>query len=439
MKKVKYPNLDDYDLSAYEELKGDILYTINGGEKEMTPEDKNRMAQAAAHNDRKTQDEIREKYREDDPPSTTTPTTTTTTTQTTPPPTSTTPPATNTNNPTTSPTTTTEKPKQTPKTSPTSGSSTDGGTTTPTNSGNNSTGGANNYNGSTGNTGNTSQNNKPVSEEERYYQAGLAHVEDYKNAALNNSTIKGNDVVQNVTLTGRNLTGRGFPSSTDGFRPVEVKSGSPGSLARKGYPSTTEGYPNAYNTIEKQPLMGESIYSEYYIRKNVPEQYQEAAIRAMHEEEKRGLYGSPTDSKRMTTRVGVKTKYQDRHTGIDIGALKKDENDIPIKGDPIYATADGKVIDFRYTENSGSTLLELSLPGTKDRAIYQHADFIVKPGDEVKRGQIIGYMDSINVGANQVHLHYEIRHNGIYALSEGGVLVDPTLHMPGTYYFDKNQ
>ncbi len=31
MKKVMYPNLDDYDLSDYEELKGDILYKINGG------------------------------------------------------------------------------------------------------------------------------------------------------------------------------------------------------------------------------------------------------------------------------------------------------------------------------------------------------------------------------------------------------------------------
>ena len=31
MKKVKYPKLSDYDLSAYEELKGDILYRINGG------------------------------------------------------------------------------------------------------------------------------------------------------------------------------------------------------------------------------------------------------------------------------------------------------------------------------------------------------------------------------------------------------------------------
>ncbi|MEE3313524.1 MAG: M23 family metallopeptidase, partial [Treponema sp.] len=321
-------------------------------------------------------------------------------------------------------------------------------------SGNNSAGSTGNYAGGNGNAGNNSRSTKSVSEQDHDLKVGLAHVEDYKRTCLAIGTIgvkdkekemngtqpEGNDAgAHNVTLSGRNLTGRETSSSTDGSRPVEVKSGTPGSLAREGYPSTTEGYPNAYNTYEKQPLMGEKIYSEDYIRKNVPEQFQEAAINAMHEEEKRGLYGSPTDSKRMTTRVGVKTKYQDRHTGIDIGALEKDENDIPIKGDPIYATADGKVIDFRYTENSGSTLLELSLPGTKDRAIYQHADFIVKPGDEVKRGQIIGYMDSINVGTNQVHLHYEIRHNGIYALSEGGVLVDPTLHMPGTYYFDKNQ
>ena len=440
MKKVKYPNLNDYDLSAYEELKGDVLYTINGGVV-MDPADMYAMQQADAHHDEEKKQEILSNYITDD-----TPTAPPANTQTTSPPTSTTPPATNTtpntNNPTTSPTTTTEKPKQNPKTSPTSGGSTDGGTTTPTNSGNNSAGGANNYNGSGGNTGNNSQNNKPVSEEERYYQAGLAHVEDYKNAALNNSTIKGNDVVQNVTLTGRNLTGRGFPSSTDGFRPVEVKSGSPGSLARKGYPSTTEGYPNAYNTIEKKPLMGEDIYSEYYIRKNVPEQYQEAAIRAMHEEEKRGLYGSPTDSKRLTCPVGDPTELQDCHTGVDVGALKKDENDKPIKGDPIYATADGKVVSNTFTK-SNSSLVAITLPNSRDLAVFQHAKFIVKVGDEVKRGQVIGYMDDVGPDWMTTHLHYEIRHNGIYALNKDGVLidptllVDPTLHMPGTYYFDK--
>ena len=411
------------------ELTEEEKLLVNGGGGTMSPEDQQAMAEAGRRGDVETQNAIRAKYESNTPTTPANPTqpVTATTTVTTPQPVN----------------------SGTADISPADGGI--GSSNSPESSGGSSSGGSNGNNSPKPSI--TPQISTPVSQQDHNLKAGLSHVEDYKKAArktlgirgssVTGSSFKGKEVpevsAQNVTLTGRNLTGRGFPSSTDGFRPVEVKSGSPGSLARRGYPSTTEGYPNAYNTIEKKPLMGESIYSEYYIRKNVPEQYQEAAIRAMHEEEKRGLYGSPTDSKRMTTRVGVKTKYQDRHTGIDIGALKKDENDIPIKGDPIYATADGKVIDFRYTENSGSTLLELSLPGTKDRAIYQHADFIVKPGDEVKRGQIIGYMDSINVGANQVHLHYEIRHNGIYALSEGGVLVDPTLHMPGTYYFDKNQ
>jgi len=132
MKKVKYPNLNDYDLSAYEELKGDILYKINGGVV-MSEADRQAMAQAGANNDKAAQEEILKKYESTETPSSTPPATT----QTTPPPTSTTPPATNTtpntNNPTTSPTTTTEKPKQNPKPSTTSGGSTDGGTTTPTN------------------------------------------------------------------------------------------------------------------------------------------------------------------------------------------------------------------------------------------------------------------------------------------------------------------
>ena len=56
---------------------------------------------------------------------------------------------------------------------------------------------------------------------------------------------------------------------------------------------------------------------------------------------------------------------------------------------------------------------------------------------EVKRGQVIEYMDNKGPDWVTTHLHYEIRHNGIYALNKDGVLIDPTLHMPGTYYFDK--
>ena len=72
MKKVKYPNLDDYDLSAYEELKGDILYRINGG---MTEADQYAMQQADAHHDEEKKKEILEKYEKKED-ATTTPTST---------------------------------------------------------------------------------------------------------------------------------------------------------------------------------------------------------------------------------------------------------------------------------------------------------------------------------------------------------------------------
>ena len=70
MKKVKYPNLNDYDLSDYIELKGDILYLINGGA--MSSADQAAMAQAAASGDEKTMSDIKAKYETKDNSSTAT-------------------------------------------------------------------------------------------------------------------------------------------------------------------------------------------------------------------------------------------------------------------------------------------------------------------------------------------------------------------------------
>ena len=86
MKKVKYPNLNDYDLSAYEELKGDILYRINGG-KVMDQADLYAMQQSDAHHVEETKEEILKNYENTETPSSTPPTNT----QTTPPATNTTP------------------------------------------------------------------------------------------------------------------------------------------------------------------------------------------------------------------------------------------------------------------------------------------------------------------------------------------------------------
>ncbi|MEE3314530.1 MAG: hypothetical protein VZR56_10290 [Treponema sp.] len=69
MKKVRYPNLDDYDLSDYEELKGDILYKINGGTT-MSSADQAAMAEACKNGDKEAQAEIKAKYETKDGSST---------------------------------------------------------------------------------------------------------------------------------------------------------------------------------------------------------------------------------------------------------------------------------------------------------------------------------------------------------------------------------
>ncbi|MBP5176147.1 MAG: hypothetical protein ILP07_09585 [Treponema sp.] len=71
MKKVKYPNLNDYDLSAYEELKGDVLYKINGGTT-MSSADQQAMAEAGKNGDAQKQAEIKAKYETKDSTSTST-------------------------------------------------------------------------------------------------------------------------------------------------------------------------------------------------------------------------------------------------------------------------------------------------------------------------------------------------------------------------------
>ena len=191
---------------------------------------------------------------------------------------------------------------------------------------------------------------------------------------------------------------------------------------------------NAGNRIEsKEIIMGKNYYNIDYINKYIPEQYRDVAIKSLIEQEKNGIYGAPTDSKRVTGVVGEPTELQSFHTGIDIGSLSKDENGKPIKGDPIYATADGAVLRTAKTANSKSTIAVLSLPYTIDTAVYQHAVSIVETGDIVKRGQVIGYMSDEGT-PGQVHLHYEIRKDGLYAGQGGqGELVDPLSRMPKTY------
>lgn len=84
------------------------------------------------------------------------------------------------------------------------------------------------------------------------------------------------------------------------------------------------------------------------------------------------------------------------------------------KGAPVYATADGKVVLARMTFGGfGNQIMIDHGNGYKTR--YAHLlrsnPFAVKEGDEVKRGQLIGYMGNTGRSAG-THLHYEVLKNG---------------------------
>ncbi len=89
------------------------------------------------------------------------------------------------------------------------------------------------------------------------------------------------------------------------------------------------------------------------------------------------------------------------HQGLDISTDK---------GQPVLATADGTVESASYTGDYGNLVVIAHAFGLATR--YGHLSaFGVKPGQSVKRGDVIGYVGSTG-RATGFHLHYEILANG---------------------------
>ena len=90
------------------------------------------------------------------------------------------------------------------------------------------------------------------------------------------------------------------------------------------------------------------------------------------------------------------------HTGIDFAAKT---------GTPIYATGDGIVIDPKGNESGYGNVCIIS-HGYGYQSLYGHMSrMVVKPGDRVKRGQLVGYVGSTGLSVAP-HCHYEVRMNG---------------------------
>jgi murein DD-endopeptidase MepM/ murein hydrolase activator NlpD len=89
------------------------------------------------------------------------------------------------------------------------------------------------------------------------------------------------------------------------------------------------------------------------------------------------------------------------HQGLDISTEK---------GQPVFATADGVVDGAAYTGDYGNLIVIKHGFGLATR--YGHLSaFAVKPGAQVKRGDVIGYVGSTGRSTG-AHLHYEILANG---------------------------
>lgn len=106
-------------------------------------------------------------------------------------------------------------------------------------------------------------------------------------------------------------------------------------------------------------------------------------------------------SSSMGNRADPLTGEKDFHPGLDISADK---------GDPVYATADGKVTHAASAGNYGNLVIVEHGYGLETR--YGHLSaFKVAHGQKVKRGDLLGLVGSTG-RTTGAHLHYEVRANG---------------------------
>lgn len=114
----------------------------------------------------------------------------------------------------------------------------------------------------------------------------------------------------------------------------------------------------------------------------------------------------PLDGARMSSGYGMRDhpvlRKRKRHNGIDLAAPT---------GTPIYATADGIV---GRADRFSSYGLYISIDHGADlETRYAHMSRLaVAAGDNVKKGDIIGYVGSTGRSTGP-HLHYEVRVDGV--------------------------
>ena len=95
-------------------------------------------------------------------------------------------------------------------------------------------------------------------------------------------------------------------------------------------------------------------------------------------------------------------KTRKMHSGMDFSAKT---------GTPIYATGDGKVSKVRKSRRGYGNHVTID-HGYGYKTLYAHmTKYIVRKGQKVKRGEVIGYVGSTGTSVAP-HLHYEVHKDG---------------------------
>lgn len=120
------------------------------------------------------------------------------------------------------------------------------------------------------------------------------------------------------------------------------------------------------------------------------------------------VWYTPTTNFVVTSKYGYRgdpfTGEWEFHNGIDLAAPKNT---------PIVAARSGKVTFAGYQENGAGYYVWVN-HGDGYKTIYMHMTrYIVKDGDYVEAGQIIGYVGSTGYSTGN-HLHFGIKYNGSY-------------------------
>jgi murein DD-endopeptidase MepM/ murein hydrolase activator NlpD len=143
------------------------------------------------------------------------------------------------------------------------------------------------------------------------------------------------------------------------------------------------------STIEKLDLAKINAIKKKYILQNIPNGY-------------------PLKFKGVTSPFGWRINpilhKKEFHKGIDLRADK---------GTPIYATANALVQYARFDASSGYGKLIILSHNFGFQTLFGHlSKIVVKDGDFVKKGDVIGYTGNSGL-SNGPHLHYEIRYIGM--------------------------